>query len=417
MSHSTTKGRLTTAILVFSRFALVFPLFAIACDNGAETTETGLHSVVEDSAGITIVENAQPAPDSRLPWQFGDHPSLSIGVVEGDEANQLFKIRDVTRLADGRIVVANSGSGEIRIFNPDGSHEGTWGGRGEGPGEFSSGGPTAIALWPGDSIAAPNTGPRLSLFDMDGNHGRDIAIEITRCDVRDLLPDGRIVSRGCLLLNRRAVGSSDLVRYDTEWSILDTDGTLHVSLGEFLDTEEWVISVPDGTGETPHPFRRGTRGSLWGELVAIGVQDSYEIKAFAANGSLVRIVRRDGGPESPTRADQDAYFARRFADAPADRRAALMRSVRDMPLVDSYPAFEEILSDLAGYLWVREYRMFGEGDLVWTVFDPEGRVQGLVETPAGLNVFEIGEDYVLGSAEDELGVEYVQVWALSRGEG
>ena len=78
---------------------------------------------------------------------------------------------------------------------------------------------------------------------------------------------------------------------------------------------------------------------------------------------------------------------------------------------------EEILADPAGYLWVLEYRMFGEGDAVWTVFDPEGRIQGLVETPAGLNIFEIGEDYVLGSAEDELAVEHVQVWASDRGVG
>ena len=61
--------------------------------------------------------------------------------------------------------------------------------------------------------------------------------------------------------------------------------------------------------------------------------------------------------------------------------------------------------------------MFGEGDAVWTVFDSEGRIQGLVETPPGLDVFEIGEDYVLGLAEDELGVEHVQMWALGRGAG
>ena len=85
--------------------------------------------------------------------------------------------------------------------------------------------------------------------------------------------------------------------------------------------------------------------------------------------------------------------------------------------VDAYPAFDEIRADGAGYLWVREYPMSAEEDVVWTVFDPEGRVLGLVETPAGLEVFEIGEDYVLGSAKDELGVEYVRVWGLSREDG
>ena len=398
---------------------LALSLLTIGCQDGPETTGTGLDAVVHDSAGITIVENGQPAPDSRLPWQFGAQPSLSIGSVDSGEADELYRVRDATRLADGRIVIANGGSNDIRVFNPDGSHSGTWGGRGEGPGEFTRGGPTAVALWPGDSIAAPNAGPRLSLFDMHGNHGRDVIFDATRSNVLDLLPDGRIVSRGSLLLNPDGKRNQDLVRYYTEWAVLDANGTLQAPLGHFPLTEDWVAMVDaDGsTWESPHPFGRGTVGSVWEGLVAIGVQDSYEIKAFAADGTLVRIVRRGGDPRSPTQADQDEYFTRLVANRLPEERAEALRAVRNMPLVDSYPAFEAILADRIGYLWVREYRMFGEGDPVWTVFDPQGRIQGLVETPAGLNVFEIGEDYVLGSAEDELGVEYVQVWALDRGAG
>jgi len=37
--------------------------------------------------------------------------------------------------------------------------------------------------------------------------------------------------------------------------------------------------------------------------------------------------------------------------------------------------------------------------------------------PSGLGVFEIGEDYILGRARDELGVEHVQLWGLDRGAG
>ena len=385
-----------------------------ACDSSGDGSASGLGVVVEDSAGVTIVTNAQPAPGSRLPWQFGAQPSLSIGSVESGGANELFRVQDATLLADGRIVIANAGSGELRVFNADGSHSGTWGRQGEGPGEFSSG-PSAVALWPGDSIAAPG-GSRVSLFDLDGNHGRDVALDATRSNVLDLFPDGRMVSMGSLLLNRRTMGSPDLVQYDTEWSVLDTDGTLHASPGEFLATEEWVWSFPDGgTGENPYPFKRDTRGAVWGNLVAIGVQDSYEIRAFAADGSLVRIVRRDWNPRSPTQADLEEYVARAYAHLPPEAGSRALSMFKDMPLMDSYPAFEEILSDRAGYLWVREYRMFGEGDAVWTVFDSEGRIQGVVETPPGLDVFEIGEDYVLGLAQDELGVEHVQMWALDRG--
>jgi hypothetical protein len=37
-----------------------------------------------------------------------------------------------------------------------------------------------------------------------------------------------------------------------------------------------------------------------------------------------------------------------------------------------------------------------------------------VSLPKSLNLFEIGADYVLGEVRDDLNVEYVQLFALSR---
>lgn len=390
MSDSRTTPR-WTAVLALAPFA-------IGCEGPDGTAGPGLHAAMRDSAGIMIVENSQPAPESRLPWEIGAQPVLSIGSVESGGADELFQVRDAARLGDGRIVIANSGSGELKVFGPDGSHAGTWGGRGEGPGEFAIGGPTTVALWPGDSIAVSDRigRHRLTLFEMNGNPGRDVAIEVGLGDVVDLLPGGGIVSRGSTRFNRMAVFETrDLVRLESDWSVLDADGSLHAPLGRFPAGEAYFSET--WGGDMQHPFERRAAGAVWGDLVAVGVQDSYEIRAFAADGSPVRIVRRDWDPRAPTQAEYDE------------------RAPWGVPPVDAYPAFGEILSDEAGYLWVREYRVSGEGPALWTVFDPEGRVQGLVETPNGLDVFEIGEDYVLGLAEDELGVEYVQLWGLDRG--
>ncbi len=53
--------------------------------------------------------------------------------------------------------------------------------------------------------------------------------------------------------------------------------------------------------------------------------------------------------------------------------------------------------------------------LLWAVFDPDdAHVLGFVETPEGLTIYEIGEDYILGRVQDELGVESVQLWPLER---
>ncbi len=87
-----------------------------------------------------------------------------------------------------------------------------------------------------------------------------------------------------------------------------------------------------------------------------------------------------------------------------------------MPVAETFPAFAQVAADALGHLWVREYDLPGEerANPLWTVFDPDGRVLGLVETPPGLRVHEIGEDHILGRATDSLGVEYVQMWRLHR---
>ena len=51
---------------------------------------------------------------------------------------------------------------------------------------------------------------------------------------------------------------------------------------------------------------------------------------------------------------------------------------------------------------------------LWTVFDADGRALGFVETPDELEVYEVGADYLLGRATDDMGVQSVQVWALER---
>ena len=408
--------------MVRIRPKVTVPLLAlcgIGCEDTNNPTRDGPPSVVWGSAGVTIADNDPPEPDSRLPWQVSVQPSLTIGSIDSEGADQLFGVTDAMRHPDGRIVIANSGSNELRVFNADGSHAGTWGGQGEGPGEFTVYSPTIVVSWPGDSVAAANPwGLRLSIFDSDGNHGRDISLGAGFPNFVGVLADAHIVANAPSA-KATVVRTAGIARWDEEWAILAGDGTLRASLGMHPGFETHALFAPDGSirGGTALPFSRGTMGSVWGELAVIGVSDRYEIRAYTADGSLARIVRRRGQLGSPTRGDIEAFYANLLpADMPDEQRENALNEVRDRPLVESFPAFSEILSDLAGNLWVQEYQMPREEAVVWTVFDAEGRIRGLIETPADLEVFEIGEDYVLGRVSDDLGVEYVQLWSLSRGE-
>ena len=107
------------------------------------------------------------------------------------------------------------------------------------------------------------------------------------------------------------------------------------------------------------------------------------------------------------------------AASPSRRTKTKRRCGASTPLAETFPAFSRILSDAAGNLWVREYDFPGEerSAPLWTVFDPDGRVLGFIETPEGLRIGQFGEDYILGHDRDELDVEYVQLWPLERSGG
>lgn len=393
-------------------------LFAMAASFAAygsvQGASAGLQSVVRDSAGVTIVENEEPAADTRLGWRIGAEPALSIGAVEGDPVYELFRVADATRLPDGRLLVANAGSGELRAFDASGMHLQSWGGEGEGPGEFSRGAPSGVGAWPGDSISASDTGARrFSVFDAHGELGRTSRLPEPYQRLVGVLPDGKLVvvsSSGF-----RFTGGEfpdGLSRREVEYAVVEPDGGVHATLGT-RPGSEWAANAEDASVR-PHPFGRDPIYAVWGDLVVMGTNDRYELRAHATDGRLARVVRREHEARPPTRADLDAYFARRYENLSGPERSAALADVADMSLTDAFPAFASLRVDEVEHLWVEEYRHAGETRRIWTVFDPAGRVLGLLETPPGLRIFEIGPDYILGATYDELGVEYVQLWPLDR---
>ena len=202
---------------------------------------------------------------------------------------------------------------------------------------------------------------------------------------------------------------------------MGADGSTRASLGNYLGNQVFSAFYEQDDGNFAviplrHPFGKATLTTAWGDLAAIGDNETYEIRAYRGDGSLARVVRRDHETRIPTQSEQDEAFRDRFASLSEEDREPRMAVAADVPLVESFPAYSRLRGDALGHLWVAEFKLPDaeyEGSL-WTVFDREGRALGFVETPGGLSIFEIGEDYILGSTTDELGVEYVQTWALSR---
>lgn len=167
-------------------------------------------------------------------------------------------------------------------------------------------------------------------------------------------------------------------------------------------------------------FGRSVRRRAWGGPFIVSSNHRYEFRAFTPDGSPARIVRMDHVLRVPTDENIEAEIHERVSRIvdPAERRAE-RRELRAMPVAEHLPAFAAVRTDRLDHLWVHEYEAPGEETpgTHFTVFDPDGRVLGLFETPEGMGIPEIGEDYILARVRDELGVDYVQVWPLERGGG
>ena len=65
-------------------------------------------------------------------------------------------------------------------------------------------------------------------------------------------------------------------------------------------------------------------------------------------------------------------------------------------------------------VWVGSYQADASATRAYHVYDTEGRLLARVATPPGVEVLEIGADYVLGITRDELEVERIVLHTLTR---
>jgi hypothetical protein len=99
-----------------------------------------------------------------------------------------------------------------------------------------------------------------------------------------------------------------------------------------------------------------------------------------------------------------------------NQRARLTRLFGEWDYPARKPYFDRLETDSFGNLWVREFTYDARQATTWSILDPHGSWIGDLGLPAGLEVWEIGEDYIFGRMRDANDVEFVVKYALSRGK-
>lgn len=380
-------------------------------------------ATVRDSAGILVTENPRAAQVPR--WHVEDAPVVEIGSVEGERPYRLHDVERVLRLSDGRVVVADGGSRELRYFGPGGDHLYVAGGEGEGPGEFAR--LSDAHLMRGDTVVAWDLRQRrISVFDAEGSFVR--SLELQAPADRELPPrlsrvfrDGRLLAGSTPVRGPEDIETGVPKQYAT-YLLYSRDGSLLDTVGRFQQDEYyyWVYGGGQGFLVNPLPFGHSFHLAVGPDLLHLARNHRSEVLTLSPEGELLRVLRRERVPRPVTEADIEVEVERRLSRAEQDEwRKRLRRAFRELT---EYPETMPVLSDLqvdaAGNLWVEEYRPPAEGGpSTWSVFGPEGRLRAEVELHPGFDPHQIGNGWILGVAEDEFDVEHVRLHRMARGNG
>lgn len=368
-----------------------------------------------DSAGVEIVVNHRPSWADGRAWRIDPEPVLRIGSQQGGTAHEFAGVVGAVPLPGGGVAVADEGSGQVRFFDAAGAIEGTIGGRGRGPGEFTTlaelgRGPSG-RLWaydfalrrvswirPADeTITSTTLGPEPPVLAAAGP-----------------LPGGSFALRQ--LWGAAGVARADRagVRRDSALVVVfDSAGALIDTVGSFPG-RELVIRIEDGRGVmTTRPFGADLAVVTRDTAIVVGTQHEPVLEEYAAYGQLRRrIVLPDRDERSIGESDVEAYLERRLADVPEEDRADVRSDLRTLPFPERKPAYGGLVVDAAHRLWIGEWAPEGRTARRWSVVDAGGVLLGDVALPVGFRLLSVGADRVVGVERDELDTEYVVVYRL-----
>lgn len=386
-----------------------------ACTEGSPATGD---SVSRDSAGIRITESLQTLlPESS--WEIGGTPILSIGRADGDSTQELYRVMGALRLAPDTLLIVNGGTAEVRWYDGEGQLIRSAGRQGAGPGEFSELGVGSVCLVPnGDLLVGDPLQQRANVFTRSGEFVRVVQVlgDAAFPSIQGCFSDGTLLAWWSVGPTERVPGT--LIRSQFTWSRLDSAGTPIAELASLPSAPQYLLDQGDGQA-TYHtiPFTARPSAAASASFLYVAPGAEPEIVRYGLDGSVGALLRWEPTWRVNTVDVYDRYRASVLeSQASPERRSYWAKFFDlDVEMPDQVAAVESLLVDDSGHVWAQRYLLPWDSVSVWDVFDSEGRWVVEVHMPGGFAPLQIGADFVVGLARDEMGVERVELRRLERG--
>ena len=401
---------------------------AAACEQPAGTGLPGGALFLErDSAGVLVSTTLGARARAPIGWVVDTVPEYRVGAVSGEEGYLFSRVKGARQLSDGRVLVLDETSCELRFFGTDGVFLGHTGGKGEGPGEFHPNGRCVLVPSPGTDSLVVFDGRRLNFFDDRGRFGHRVRVSWPNHITNVLGVAGGIAgveSVGGIWASPDGNGQPTPPTL-VDYGLVELRGGRVAWEEDGLQwTQSFTVVVPGsaiGWAQLEAPFDIPTDATLAGDGVylTLGEDQGPEILQRDTSGRLRRVIRLAEPPLAPSPKDLEKLVEFDFdpydmADTTRERISEdRLRLYRQNLQARIMPVFSRLLVDETGWLWAELYRFDVRAPVRWLVFAPNGEGHGSVDMPPDLEVWQIGRDFVLGVWRDEYEVEYVRRHALT----
>jgi hypothetical protein len=413
--------------------ALLAAVLALsACADGSDGGVRGDWSHESESRGDTVVVRTLAGS------VWGDTmvlvPEVAIGEAVGEEAYLFGQPSAMVLDPTGHIHVLDRQAREVRTFASDGRHLRSFGGQGQGPGEFTS--PDAMRILPdGRLVVRDQQGARFSIFDPDGTFLDSWPL---RSGFSTSTPF-QVVHAGGVQVSNPSLSDADAsmdqwrpvrVRYPVgDPAVPDTlpvpTSGFEADYVEARTENSWSRSiVPFSPQEHWTEFSDGS--AAW------GISRAYEVLRQGPDGRLLRIERVD----HPVPVDPGHASVERERITENFRRMDPAWRWRAGDIPAQKPWFTALVPGEDGTLWVLRPTLsepepnpshdpndpstgpatrWVEPHPVADVFDADGRYLGPVRLPRGLSMWRtpwLSTDAVVAVVTHPLGHEQVVRYRL-----
>jgi hypothetical protein len=330
----------------------------------------------------------------------------------------------VELLSDGRVLVEDNQTAELRLFGSDGTVLGLVGGPGDGPGEFRN--LTELSLTRGDTAYAYDRRLyRISSFASTGELISTVSVGRERAGAGSLALDAWALDSDHLVLltvgpGQAGPSSGDSYQdhRDAVLHVLAADGTERA--GPFVF--DGGYSIRSGRSDRAALFANRPFVSVGGGTVVSGAGITYDLTLWNASLEPRHIIRWSGWerplPDSlvQTLRSRTESALREFGAGREDTDDAL--AMYDPGLVPgALPALGTAVLDELGKVWVSRFVLgherWDERD-AWHVLDRAGSPLARVQLPPEARLAAVRTDRIALIVRDSLEVEHLRIFALER---